>query len=79
MKKLLVLAVVAGFVAPAFAGGCKSSCGGGANSAGYDCLNQCPLAQDANTRRSSGREAFATSAGVRSRLGAALQRNLARV
>jgi hypothetical protein len=75
MKKLLVLAVVAAVAAavPAFAGDCGSS------DCGFDCSNMCPLAKDANTRRSAGAESFAVSPAVRATLTAAVQRNLARV
>lgn len=80
MKKLLALAVVAAAVAaavPAFAGGCCSGSAGAKS--GFDCQNQCPLAQDANTHRSTGHEAAAVSPCVRAAMACAVQRNLARV
>jgi hypothetical protein len=42
---------------------------------GFSCSNQCPLAQQANTHRSTGREASA----VRTAMAAQVERNLARV
>ena len=87
MKKLLVLAVLAAglggaFAAlpSAFAGGCCGSGGACCKSDdGFECSNQCPLAQEANKHRSSGREALGSSPACRATHCAAVQRNLARV
>jgi len=88
MKKLLVLAVLAAglgaalaAVPPAFAGGC---CGGsGACCAksddGFECSNQCPLAQEANKHRASGRESASLSTALRATYAATVQRNLSRI
>ena len=81
MKKLLVLAVALVAVAaavPAFAGGC---CSGSAAKAdgGFDCSNQCPLAQDANKCRSVGRECVAVSTCLRAAMACAVQKNMARI
>jgi len=71
MKKLLLAALAAAAVAvPALA--CD-----GMN--GFACSNDCPLAQQVNTRRSSGREAMSVSASLRATLAAQVERNLARV
>ena len=90
MKKLLVLAVLAAGLggafaasvsAPAFAGGC-GGCSGGCvckSDDGFECSNQCPLAQEANKHRSSGREALGSSPACRATHCAAVQRNLSRV
>jgi hypothetical protein len=51
------LAALALTVSLARAGDCMS---------GSSCCNQCPLAKEANTRMSDGREGLATSAIVRS-------------
>jgi hypothetical protein len=80
MKKILALAVVAAAVAaavPAFAGGCCSGSAGAKN--GFDCQNQCPLAQDANSHRSMGRESMAVSTTVRAAVATMVQKNLARI
>jgi hypothetical protein len=82
MKKLVIVAVAAlvASAIPAFAGG--GCCGGkGAMSAngGFDCANECPLAQAANTHRSAGRESMAVSTAIRATLAASVQKNLARV
>jgi hypothetical protein len=72
MKKLLLVALSAAAVAvPAFAG----ECSGG----GFSCANECPLAQKANTHRSTGREAMTASTALRATLAAQVERNLARV
>ena len=71
MKKLLLAAFAAAAVAvPAIAGDCGE---------GFSCCNQCPLAQQANTHRSSGRESMALSTAVRSSLAAQVEKNLARI
>jgi hypothetical protein len=71
MKKLLIVALSAAAVAvPALAGDCGE---------GFSCENQCPLAQKANTLRSSGREAMTVSTALRATLAAQVERNLARV
>jgi hypothetical protein len=71
MKKLLIVALSAAAVAvPALAGDCGE---------GFSCENQCPLAQKANTLRSSGREAMTVSTSLRATLAAQVERNLAKV
>jgi len=80
MKKLLVVAVAAlvGAAVPAIAGDC---CGSAAAKSqdGFSCSNPCPLAQQANTHRSMGRESLALSNALRATFGATVQRNLARI
>jgi hypothetical protein len=73
MKKVfLSLAVVASAFAAqrALAGDCMS---------GFDCDNHCPLAQQANGRRSLGSEGVASAPTVRAALVAEVTRNLSRV
>ena len=71
MKKTLLLALLAVAAAvPALA------CDG---NEGFSCCNQCPLAQEANTHRSTGRESMATSTAVRTAMAAQVEKNLARV
>ncbi len=71
MKKFLLLAVLAAAAAvPAFAGDCCE---------GFSCNNECPLAQQANTLRATGREAMAVSTMVRAALTAQVERNMARI
>jgi hypothetical protein len=66
-KKVLLAAFAAAAIAvPAIAGDCAS---------GFSCNNECPLAQAANTRRSTGNEA----AAFRTLAAAQVQRNLARI
>jgi len=66
-KKFLLAAFAAAAVAiPAIA--CDSM-------DGFTCSNDCPLAQQANTRRSAGRE----STAVRAAIAVQVARNLARV
>lgn len=87
MKKLLVLAVfafAAGASVPAvsaFAGGC--GCGSGAacckSDDGFECANQCPLAQEANKHRAMGRESLSVSTALRATYASNVQRNLARI
>jgi hypothetical protein len=88
MKKLLVLAVLAAglgsslaAIPSAFAGGC--GCGGAGcvckSDDGFECSNQCPLAQEANKHRSSGRESLSLSTALRATYAASVQRNLARI
>lgn len=70
MKKTLLWAALAAAAAPALAGEmCE----------GFSCSNECPLAQQANTRRSSGREAMTVSASLRATLASQVERNLARI
>jgi len=70
-KKFLLAALAAAAVAvPAIAGDCGS---------GFSCANECPLAQQVNTRRSSGREAMSVSTSFKAALSAQVERNLARV
>ena len=66
-KKVLLAALAAAAVAvPAIA--CDAM-------DGFSCSNQCPLAQQANTHRSVGREAPA----VRAALAVQVERNLSRI
>lgn len=89
----LVLACSAAYVSShtsAFAGGCGGGggggCGGGGGGGGaavkgdsFPASNQCPLAQAANTRRSTGCESGACSSAVRATMAAAVQRNLSKI
>jgi opacity protein-like surface antigen len=70
MKKLLALAVLAALAVPAAAGDTDRE---------FDCSNQCPLAQQANTHRANGGEAAATSAVVQADIASQVERNLARI
>lgn len=70
MKKTLMWVALAAAALPAVAG---ESC------EGFSCANECPLAQQANTRRSTGREAMSVSASLRATLAAQVERNLARI
>lgn len=70
MKRLFALAVLAALALPAAAGDTDG---------GFDCSNQCPLAQQANTHRSTGGEAAATSAVVQADIASRVERNLARI
>lgn len=73
MKKVfLSLAVVASAFAAqrVLAGECMS---------GFGCDNECPLAQQANGRRSVGSEGVASAPTVRAALVAEVTRNLSRV
>jgi hypothetical protein len=81
MKKLLVFAVAAlaaSAAVPAIAGDC---CGSSSvkSQDGFSCSNPCPLAQQANTRRSMGRESLALSNALRASYAASVQRNLGRI
>ena len=67
-KKLFVLATLAALALPASAG-----------MDGFTCSNSCPLAQQANVRRSAGDEAAATSAIVRADIVRFVERNLERI
>jgi hypothetical protein len=67
---LAVARAAAAAAMPAFAGGACE---------GFGCSNRCPLAQQANTRRSNGREALTIAPTVRATLAAAVQKNLARI
>jgi hypothetical protein len=70
MRKTFAAAVAAialALVPAALAGECGAS--------GFDCANECPLAQKANTMRSSGTESFAARGG----LADLVQKNLARI
>jgi hypothetical protein len=69
-KMMLVAAVAAAVAAPAIA------CDG---SEGFSCNNECPLAQKANTLRSTGRESMTVSTVVRAQVAAQVERNLARI
>jgi hypothetical protein len=72
MKKLFVVAALAVLSLPAVAGGtCLVT--------GYRCLNECPLAKQANVRRSFGTEALASSRIARADLSEAVVNNLARI
>jgi hypothetical protein len=70
MRKLLLAALAAAAAVPAFAGDCAD---------GFSCCNQCPLAQQANAHRATGREATAVSATVRAALAAQVEKNLSRI
>lgn len=73
MKKLFAVAALAALAVPALAGGdtCLMS--------SYRCENACPLAKQANVRRSFGTEALATSKVARADLSAVVVGNLARI
>lgn len=72
MKNLIALAALAALAIPALAGGdCLSS--------GYRCENACPLAEQANVRRSFGYEAVRSSEIARADLSKVVVGNLARI
>ena len=71
MKKLLAVAALAALTFPALAGECLSS--------GYRCENACPLAEQANARRSFGYEALASSRIARADVSSVVVSNLARI
>lgn len=72
MKKLFAVAALAVLAAPAIAGDkCLVS--------SYRCQNQCPLAQQANVRRSFGTEALVASKVARADLAEVVVGNLARI
>lgn len=73
MKRLFVVAALAALVSPAIAGGeaCLQT--------GYRCMNECPLAKEANLHRSFGTEAFVASQVARVDLTETVVRNLARI
>lgn len=73
MKKLFAIAALAALAVPALAGGerCLQS--------SYRCENACPLAQQANVRRSFGTEALVASKVARADLAEVVVGNLARI
>ena len=71
MKKLFAMAALAALAIPAVAGECLSS--------GYRCENACPLAEQANVRRSYGYEAALSSEIARADLSKVVVSNLARI
>lgn len=72
MKKLFAVAALAALAIPALAGDtCLVS--------SYRCENSCPLAKQANVRRSFGTEALATSKIARADLTEVVVGNLARI
>lgn len=68
-----ILAIVLGLVAVAAP---LASAGDRPTLAGCSCVNECPLAQQANERRSSGGEAVLASSTVRADFVRALAANL---
>jgi len=81
MKKLRVFAVaaLAGAAVPAIAGDCCGSASIPKSQDGFSCSNPCPLAQQANSRRSMGRESLSLSIALRDTYIASVQRNLGRI
>lgn len=73
MKKLFALAALAALAVPALAGGDKCLV------SSYRCENACPLAKQANVRRSFGTEALVASKVARADLAAVVVGNLARI
>jgi hypothetical protein len=73
MKKLFAVAALAALVVPAFAGGDKCLV------SSYRCENACPLAKQANYRRSFGTEALVASRVARADLAATVVSNLAKI
>jgi hypothetical protein len=73
MKKLFAVAALAALAVPALAGGdtCLST--------SYRCENACPLAKQANSRRSFGTEAYVASTVARADLAEAVVGNLAKI
>lgn len=70
MKTFAALSLVLGALAlPAVADGLS----------GYDCSNQCPLAQRANEMRSPGLEAISVAPSLRADLADEVARNLGRI
>ena len=72
MKKLFALAALAALAVPALAG---DSC----LVTDYRCQNECPLAKQANVRRSFGTEALVASKVARADLAEVVVGNLARI
>jgi hypothetical protein len=70
MQKLLVLPALVVLALPVLAEKGFS---------GFRCENECPLAQQANLRRSFGTEAAVASTVVRSEVVASVERNLSRI
>ena len=82
MRKTFLFAVLAAAAAlPALAGDDCPLAGKAAADAcsGFTCSNMCPLAQQANAHRSTGREGLTLAPTVRSTIAASVQRALARV
>jgi len=73
MKKLFAVAALAALAFPAFAG--EERC----LMTSYRCENACPLAKQANVRRSFGTEAPVASKVARADLAAVVVGNLARI
>jgi hypothetical protein len=70
MRILASAAIVAALVVPALAGG---------EGKGFRCDNCCPLAQEANLRRSYGLESQSASKVARADVVAAVEKNLSKV
>lgn len=70
MKTLFVLSTLIVLAAPAVAREAFK---------GFRCDNECPLAQQANSHRSTGNEALSTSNVVRADVVAAVEKNLMRI
>ena len=73
MKKLFAVAALAALATPAIAS--EERC----LTTSYRCENACPLAEQANVRRSFGTEAPVASKVARADLSAVVVRNLARI
>ena len=81
MRILMVLVLGLVLALPAVAGDCGSGCGGKDKSGccGYACKTKCPLAENANARRSFGTEAVGTSEALCEDAGNAARKSLSKI
>ncbi len=81
MRKLLTALVVAAICALPTVVTAGGSCGssGAENKSGFQCTNQCPLAQKANSCRAKGAEASKTSGLVLNDLAKKVAANLKKI
>jgi hypothetical protein len=70
MKTLIVFSFLVALAAPVFAREAFK---------GFQCTNECPLAQTANSHRANGTEALAASTAVRAEVVARIEGNLAKI
>jgi hypothetical protein len=70
MKTLIVFSLLIALAAPVFAREAFR---------GFQCTNECPLAQTANSHRANGTEALAASTAVRAEVVARIEGNLAKI
>jgi hypothetical protein len=70
MKTLMVFVFLAALAVPVLAGEAFK---------GFQCSNECPLAQTANSHRANGTEALAAQSVVRADVAARVEKNLAKI